>query len=412
MKLKLYPYQQQILDTKGNIALRSGRQIGKSTIISIKAAEYAANNPRKTILIIASVERQAKLLFEKTLAHLLDNYKRLICTGKKRPTMHIINLVNGSRIYCLPTGMSGYGIRGYTVDMLIADEAAFIPEDVWQAVTPMLASTGGNIILLSTPFGKAGYFHSCFSNPAYTAFHISSEDCPHIDKEFLKFERERMSRVSYAQEYLGEFVDELMRFFSTALINGCMTLSGHAQPTKYGERFLGVDIAQMGGDETVLFSVSRINRNRIVQIDMETTDHTRLTDTVRRIIIADSRYNYKRMYIDSGGMGVGVIDPLLEDEQTRRKVVEINNASRSIEWGGKRRKRLLKEDLYTNLLRLMEQGKIELFKNPETALSLSSVQCEYIDGKVKIYGKYTHIAEALVRAAWCMKDKTLNIWCR
>jgi len=414
MKVKLDDWQQEVLETHGNIALRSGRQVGKSTIISIKAAEYAIKNPKKTILIIASVERQARLLFEKTLAYLVDHYGRFICTGKKRPTMHIINLTNGSRIYCLPTGMSGYGIRGYTVDLLIADEAAFISEDVWQAVTPMLASTGGNIVLISTPFGKAGYFYSCFTNPAYKSFHISSEDCPRIDKAFLKLEKERMTHVEYSQEYLGEFVDELMRFFSTELIKGCMTIRRDTAPSLLRhDHFLGVDCAGMGGDQEVLVALARMNRETLVQVDMQVTEYTRLTDTVRRIKASDRLHKYKKIYIDDGGLGAGVFDPLLEDNQTKRKVVAINNASRSLDRYGKRHKRLLKEDLYTNLRNLMEGGKINLFDDPEVRLSLASVQCE-IDPNtknVKIYGKYTHIAEALVRAAWCMKDKTLNIWC-
>ena len=38
--------------------------------------------------------------------------------------------------------------------------------------------------------------------------------------------------------------------------------------------------------------------------------------------------------------------------------------------------KLMKEDLYANLLCLMEQGKIELCSNPDTFLSLKSVQYE------------------------------------
>ena len=109
-------------------------------------------------------------------------------------------------------------------------------------------------------------------------------------------------------------------------------------------------------------------------------------------------------------MSVGVFDSLLSHPQTKRRVVAINNAARSLDTEGKRKK-IMKEDLYNNLLVLMEQGKIALVENNETILSLKSVQAEYTDtGKLKIFGNYTHITEALIRAAWCMKDKTLNIW--
>ena len=136
-----------------------------------------------------------------------------------------------------------------------------------------------------------------------------------------------------------------------------MTTVGVSQsPLSPADYFLGVDVARMGEDETVLFSLQRSNKKKLTQVDMQITTKTLLTDTVRLIKSKDLQYNYKKIYIDDGGMGVGVFDPLLEDSQTKRKVVPINNASRSIDMDN-RKKKILKEDLYTNLLRLMEQKR-------------------------------------------------------
>lgn len=408
--MQLDKWQKDVLDTKGNICIRTGRQVGKSTVVSIKAADYAAKNSKKTILVIASVERQAQLLFEKIMDRLFRKFPKMIKKGKERPTKSKVYLTNGSVIHCLPTGLSGHGIRGYTVDLLIADEAAFIPEEVWTAVTPMLAVTKGNIILLSTPFGKGGYFYRCFKDDRYTSFHVSSEDCPRKDEVFLESERQRMTKLQYAQEYLGEFIDELRQFFPTHVIKSCMNAQ-RTQPTS-GHNFLGVDIARMGMDESVFVSTNRRKlKNKLIMFDMEITEKTLLTDTVRTVKKLDKLYNYKRIYIDDGGMGVGVFDPLLEDNQTKRKVVAINNSTRSID-NDTQRKKLLKEDLYNNLLYLMETKQILLLQDPEILMSLKSVQAEYVNNRLKIFGNYTHIAEALIRAAWCMKDKSLNIWIR
>ena len=181
--MKLDEWQEQVLkwskekdETKKYLIICSGRQSGKSTIISIDAGDYAIDNPNKNIMIIASVERQALLLFEKVLAHIYSKNKTLIKTGKDRPTKHKLMLKNGTTIHCLPTGDSGYGIRGYTIDRLYADEAAFIAEEVWAAVTPMLVTTGGSIILLSTPFGTEGCFYRCFHHKNFKAIHDNTED--------------------------------------------------------------------------------------------------------------------------------------------------------------------------------------------------------------------------------------------
>jgi hypothetical protein len=413
--LKLDNWQQECVDFEGDLCITSGRQSGKSTAIAQKVRKYCQKNRGKNILVIAAVERQAFLLFEKILYEFDNNCKKLIKKGKDRPTRSKLKLTNGCIIHCLPTGLSGLGIRGYTVDLLIADEAAFIPEAVWTAVTPMLATTkgrGGSIVLLSTPFGKGGYFYDCYKNPDFKTIHVSSEDCPRIDKNYLKREKERMTKVRYAQEYLGQFVDELMQFFSAELIESCMKLPNKDLKThvnsSWGDNFLGVDVARKGADDTVLYSLKRKNKEELYEMEMEIIKNITIPDLARRIINEDKRNNYKKIYIDDGGLGVGVFDILKEK---LRKVEAINNSSRSITRDDNRKKKILKEDLYTNLLKLMEDGKLHLKENPETALSLKSIQFEYTtDGNLKIFGKYSHIAEALIRAAWCMKDKALNIY--
>ena len=107
----------------------------------------------------------------------------------------------------------------------------------------------------------------------------------------------------------------------------------------------------------------------------------------------------------------------MEDEQTKRKIVGINNAKRPIEkasWKkGKKTQRktpTMKELLYMNLKNLMEKKEITLLDIPEIKHSLRSMQYDNEDGQLKIYGNYSHITEALIRAAWCIKDKSLNLY--
>jgi len=418
--MELDDWQKQVLATEGNLCLCSGRQVGKSTVISMKAGNYALNNARKTIMVIASTERQALLLFEKILSHIHLTRRGAIKTGKDRPTKHKLKLKNGSTIHCLPTGDSGYGIRGYTIDALYADEAHFIPEDVWAAVTPMLATTGGSIILLSTPFGAQGYFFRCFHDRKFRSFHISTEEVANsrLDPqktrmlEFLKDEKERMTKLQYQQEYLGLFVGGIMRFFEDDIINKSCSLPEASTIVSNFSTFLGVDVARMGGDETVLASLYKKD-DYLKMFDLTIPEGQTLTDTTRLILHKDSQYHYKKIYIDDGGLGIGVFDPLLENPQTKKKVIAINNARRSIdiEKNAKnpRKKVLIKEDLYNNLKNLMENNKIHLFDKPEIKQSLRSIQYENSEGYLKIYGNYSHIVEAIIRAAWCIKDKSLNI---
>jgi len=124
----------------------------------------------------------------------------------------------------------------------------------------------------------------------------------------------------------------------------------------------------------------------------------------------DKLYDCKQIFVDDGGMGVGVFDQLLDTEQTRRKTVAINNAARPLTHEEKQKKKVIKEDIYNNLLALMERNEIQLLNDAEIFQSLKSVQFEIVNGRVKYFGNYTHIADGLVRAAWGVKDKSLNIY--
>ena len=434
MEIRLDDWQKKFLATAGDKILCTGRQVGKSVICGRDCGEWAKRNPDKVVLMIAPTERQAYALFDKTFNWLMENCPAQIARGRDKPTKTKITLRNKTKIYCLPTGIAGLGIRFLTVNRLYADEASRIPEEVWTAVTPMLLTTGGASILLSTPAGPDGHFARIVKNEeklfdSFTRFSCSSEQVVRTreicdtwtehqrDKalEHLKRERARMSKLEYAQEYEGELVDELKQFFSSEIIKSCMTLEKNSASvisplSLHGVRSLGSDIARMGGDEFTIIGLL-YHKKRLRQFEQIVREQIKLTDCSREIMANDERYNYKKLYIDDGGLGAGVIDILLETKH-RRKVVAINNAARAYEHetDDKRSKKLLKEQLYNNLLALMEKGMIDLYKDNDLFNSLRSCQSEYKNGRLRIFGKNTHLAEALVRAAWIVKEKGLNIW--
>lgn len=414
-KFALDPWQTQVLAHDGNVAMRCGRQVGKSTVVGIKAAAFARDNPKTTTLVIAAAQRQSSLLFDKIRGEI----DRMVDKGEIKydgePTLTRIKLKNGSVIWSLPAGRTGYFIRGFTVDLLIADEAAYIPESVWRAVVPMVAVSRklrgkGWIILLSTPFGKGGYFYDAFGDPDFMHIHITSEKCPRIPNDFLKKEKKRMTKVEYAQEYLGEFIDEWNQFFTTALIKSCMTLPEwrFEERSANDQFYLGVDIARYGGDENA-FVVAILEKNNNIRIVKAlTTSRVALTDTIGRILDLDKKFKFKRIFIDDAGVGGGVMDILME--KLGRRAVGLNNAKRSIDKED-RQKGLLKEDLYSNTLLLMENRKLEMISDPSLLKSLKSVLYEYTsDRNLRIYGKYTHLTEGLVRACWCIREKGLKVF--
>ncbi|KKK68268.1 hypothetical protein LCGC14_2945770, partial [marine sediment metagenome] len=343
-------------------------------------------------------------------------------------TKSVINLTNNSQITSRPVGDTGNSVRGFTGNVLYLNEASRMPEFVFEAAKAILLTTGGDIWIDSTPFGCDTFFHKSFLNTKrYKVFYHTSEEVmknrPISESwtetqrveaiQMLKEEKEDMTKLQYQQEYLGLFVGGIQRFLDDDLINKRLNIPTDEKYIGEGDKFQGIDIARLGGDETVMVSGIRI-KDKIYQIDIDIPEGQKLTDTARLIIHKDKIINHKKIFMDDGGLGVGVFDILYEDPQTKRKVIGLNNASREIEKTinqGKtkiRSKTLLGEDLAINLKILMERGQVELFDDSRIRQSLRSIQCDNSEGKLRIYGYYDHIFEALKRAAHCMKDKRLN----
>ena len=414
-KMILDPWQRSVLEHEGNVCIRAGRQVGKTEVISLKAAEFARDKPGTVTLVIAASQKQSGWLFDRIKGQIDMMEDRGEIEYKRESTRTRIWLSNGSEIHSLPAGRTGQFIRGLTLDLLIADEAAYIPEEVWRAVTPMIAVSRklrglGWVILLSTPFGKGGYFYESYVDPDFKSFHVSSEKCIRIPKDFLMKEKKRMTKAEYAQEYLGDFIDEWNQFFATPLIKECMTIfhwDFEKEHTPRNNYYLGVDIARYGGEENA-FVVIELQGKKLRVIKALTTDRISLMDTVGRIKALDEKFHFRRIFIDSAGVGGGVLDLLIES--MGRRVIGLENAKRSIDKEGTRR-RILKEDLYSNALCLMEARNIEILSNPKLLRSLKSIVFEYTAEKnLKISGKYSHLAEAFVRSCWCIKDQGLKVF--
>ncbi len=394
-------WQKEYISHKGNTVVRAGRQSGKSFAESLRVALFALINPKTSTLIIASVDRQSIELLEKVKAQIIGLAPSQI---KGRPTFHKIELKNGSKIIAEPAGQTGYGLRGFTVDKLVADEAHYIPDAVFVAIRPMLATTGGTLDLLSTPRGNEGFFYDCFQSDDFHKIHIMSKDCPRISDEFLDQERKRMTKLEYCQEYEAEFLDALQQFFTRELIDECIDKN-----VINGQKFLGVDFGGYGGDQNAFVTLNNANKISFLS-EFETTERVKAWETVQKIIELNQRNNYKKIGVDDGGLGSPILDYLLTHNALRRKTIGLNNASRSVDME-KGHKRLLKEDMYGNLKIMMEQGLIKLPEDDELRRSLMSIQfvVDKETRNIKIFGRYSHITEGLIRAAWLVKSKGLNI---
>ncbi len=193
--------------------LLCSRQSGKSTVSSILAIHEAVYQPNSLILLLSPSLRQSQELFRK----LKDVYNALESPSLPQTIEESalrIEFDNGSRILALPGKEAT--IRGFSgVSLLVVDEASRVPDELYQAIRPMLAVSGGRIVLLSTPFGKRGFFHSEWTDGQdWRKVKITADQCSRIDKSWLERERQMIGDWWFRQEYLCEFCETVDSVFN------------------------------------------------------------------------------------------------------------------------------------------------------------------------------------------------------
>jgi len=197
------PWQIEVLETDHKrLLLNCSRQAGKSTVVALLALAQAIFVPFTKVLLLSRSHRQSTELFRVVTGF----YERLGSPLEKRHNAEELLLDHHSRIICLPCKEET--IRGYSdVSLLVIDEAARVPDDLYRAVRPMLATSNGRLVCLSTPYGKRGFFHDCWATGGddWHRIQIPADKVPRITPDFLTQERRALGESWFRQEYCCSF---------------------------------------------------------------------------------------------------------------------------------------------------------------------------------------------------------------
>ena len=140
-----------------------------------------------------------------------------------------LQLPNGSRIVGLPGKESN--IRGFfqAVNLaLIIDEASRVPDELYKALRPMLGVANGDLWLLSTPWGKKGFFHDNweYGGDTWVRFRVPVTEFSRINAERLEMDRTQMGEAWFRQEYMCEFQATDAQMFDSDLVNAAVDEEG------------------------------------------------------------------------------------------------------------------------------------------------------------------------------------------
>lgn len=210
VKFALFPFQEDVLrqfqQHRFNVVLKS-RQLGLTELMAMYILWYCIFNKDKNVLVISKNREAASNLIKR----IKYSYKKLPEWLKitKYSTNNVFSLEfdNDSRVYAAAsTNDAG---RSEACSLLIVDEAAFIPglEEAWASLFPVV-STGGEVIVNSTPFGTAGQFYELFTQAPANNFNpitLNWDVHPERDQEWFERTRKSMNLRKFSREYLCSF---------------------------------------------------------------------------------------------------------------------------------------------------------------------------------------------------------------
>jgi hypothetical protein len=384
------------------------RQIGKTFAVALYAIHFVFTRPNVNVLIVAPAQRQSEIMFD-TIDEILSSHP-ILYESVKKSIQGKIKLKNGSTIYNFPIGESAAKVRGYSIHLLIADEAAFIPTVAFTALTPSLGATRGKLIMISTPDKRGGYFYEHIKQgmdykdwfesgkkidrigqavrfwfPYPVALDAIKRDKhgnytgePQMDEEHIIAERNTKHPDDFAREYLAQFVEEGAMFFPRDLIvNATEDYPMQMHPRPECDYYMGVDFAKLR-DYYIAVVLEKPHLPEHLPFKLVHWQQSRKLDyswTVPETARIAKHFGVKVLYCDATGIGVPNVEKLQELLRGYARVEGINMTSHAEQL-----------NLFTNVYEMLGSCKLILpGRNMELLNQMLAVTRKKLDsGRIKI----------------------------
>lgn len=290
-------------------------------------------------------------------------------------------LPNGSRIVALPHVPET--VRGFAaLSMLIIDEAAYVSDEMYMALLPMLATTNGDLILMSTPNGKSGFFYDTWQHGGeeWHRVRVEAKDCPRIAAEFLEKQLSMMGRDIFGREYMCEFLGSGANAFDRELVEAAIDkLIEPMDPAMLAKPILGIpDFLSSRTDQRFFVALDLGKKNdfstivivevygdelhvRFVERIALGTPYTKVVEIVREVVRSKRLWGRCELVVDASGVGEPVVDMLRKADlgcMISAVVITGGNAVRSSRSGGYTY--IAKHELMTRLQLALEKGRLKI----------------------------------------------------
>lgn len=279
--------------------VKSVRQKGKSMMCENILALASLKHSDQRCGFLAPTLRQAKPLFKDIVRKL----KPLIAESNGSDLE--LTFINGSSISFM-SAEQGDNLRGFTVTergILIIDEAAYISDDVFYAVTPFVNANNAPILCVSTPRFRQGFFYDFYTDGlkgvANTyAYDFNDWPNPYITPERLEMYRKKMPLNLFRADYLGEWMEansDVFGDFQAVMSNSVTEGTKHTAGLDWG-------VGKAAGSDSDSTALSIFNEHR-QQVRLFHWNDLNETDTIKVIVNALREYNVRKLVAETNSIG-------------------------------------------------------------------------------------------------------------
>lgn len=349
------------------LVCRWSRQSGKSVFAEIILIEYLCKKNRFSAYVSPTFA-----LGRKVYGELIKMLEPSGIVKKANASTLTIESVFGSTLQFF--SVEGYqGIRGNTISgVLVLDEAAYYPdilpngEHIWSNILyPTTKAKNPKVLVISTPCGKNGLFYWFYSRADsrrknMAALTATIYDDQLVTKEQLEEIKSSMPEIAFRQEFLVEFLDNALTFFSG--FEKCfkeITFNDNART------YIGIDPSGQGEDECI---VTKLNEHSQVKQYVVKGSFDEKYKQIADII--NSTMHLENCLVETNGLGAPMFNEIRKQVKRKFKVNEFSTTNAS------------KERIISNLATLIEQEKISFDKNDTSLFSqFSTFQATYTKNK-------------------------------
>ncbi|QOF71427.1 hypothetical protein IG197_27395 [Aminobacter sp. SR38] len=271
----------QVDEFWGIAGRRSGKTRAAGTLAAYVATlcnhEYLASGERASIPIMAASQVQANKAFQAVLGVLEDS--PVLTKQIESSNSETIRLRSRVDIEVRPANYRT--IRGITSPLAIGDEVAFwstdegaanSDADILNAVRPALATSGGLLWVISSPWAKRGELYETFKasygaegDPAILVAKGASREFNETLPQKVVARAFARDSVRAASEYAGEFADGVTNLLDRVVVEAATDRGVIERPPELGIRYVAfADPAGGSGQDSFTLAIAHVEHDRAI----------------------------------------------------------------------------------------------------------------------------------------------------